>query len=152
MGSQNTPQPSPPPQFHWCSICSLFCGSYWLLRSCLIFAYRVAPGTRNAYAFSLKTNLFKECMKKSVALLTKEKRPRMNGKTTVTLFQLYTLYMKITTILFQYVTHNLFKRRYISFVKVGINLYNSAYNSNWRKYVMNCINVYPLIQLFKMPG
>ena len=31
-------------------------------------------------------------MKKFVALLAKEKRPRMNGKITLTFFQLYILY------------------------------------------------------------
>ena len=33
-------------------------------------------------------------MKKFVALLAKEKRPRMNGKITLTFFQLYILYKK----------------------------------------------------------
>ena len=41
-----------------------------------------------------KTNLFKELMKKFVALLTREKQPRMNGEMTPTFFQLYTLYIK----------------------------------------------------------
>ena len=35
-------------------------------------------------------------------------------------------------------------------LKVGIYLYNSVYNLNCRKYVTNCSNVYPLIQLLKM--
>ena len=38
------------------------------------------------------------------------------------------------------------------FMKVGLHLYNSADNSNCRKYVTNCSNVYPLIQLLKMSG
>ena len=37
-------------------------------------------------------------------------------------------------------------------LKVGIHLYNSAYNSNCRKCVTNCSNVYPLMQLLKMFG
>ena len=38
------------------------------------------------------------------------------------------------------------------FLKVGIHLYNSVYNSYCRKYVTNCSNVYPLVQLHKMSG
>ena len=37
-------------------------------------------------------------------------------------------------------------------IKAGIHLYNLAYNSNFMKYVTNCSNVYPLIQLLKMSG
>ena len=46
--------------------------------------------------FLKKTNLFRELMKKFVVLLTKEIRPRMNGKMTPTFF--------LRTILFQYFT------------------------------------------------
>ena len=43
----------------------------------------------------LKTNLFKEQMKKIVVLLKKEKQPKMNGKMIIqTFFQLYTLHTK----------------------------------------------------------
>ena len=42
-----------------------------------------------------KTNLFKQWMKKFVALLTEEKRIRMNGKMmTLTFFELYTVDIK----------------------------------------------------------
>ena len=42
----------------------------------------------------LKTNLFKEQMKKIAVLLKKEKQPRMNGKMIIpTFFQLYTLHI-----------------------------------------------------------
>ena len=35
------------------------------------------------------------------------------------------------------------------YVKVGIHLYNLAYNLNCRKYLKNFSNVYPLIQFLK---
>ena len=42
-----------------------------------------------------KTNLFKERMKKFVALLMKEKRPGMNGKMmTANFFELYSVHIK----------------------------------------------------------
>ena len=56
-------------------------------------------------------------MKKFVALLTKGKPPRMNGKRTATFFQLYTLYMKNQDDSFYHIILvNLFKQRYISSV------------------------------------
>ena len=38
----------------------------------------------------------------------------------------------------------------VQMVKIGIHLHNSVYNSNCMKYVTNCSNVYPVIQLLKM--
>ena len=38
------------------------------------------------------------------------------------------------------------------FLKVGIHLYSFTYNLNCKKYVTNCSNVYPPIQLLKMSG
>ena len=35
---------------------------------------------------------------------------------------------------------------------VGIHLYNPAYILNCSKYVANCSNVYPVIELLKMSG
>ena len=47
-------------------------------------------------------------MKKLITLLTKEKRLRMNGKmVTLTFFELYRMYIKIRTILSQYLLLNL---------------------------------------------
>ena len=79
------------------------------------------PAARKQHFF--KTNLFKEWLKKFVALVTKEK-----GKMTVNkwenddsdiLWALYSVYKK------RYLLVNLFKQRYISFVKV-INVWKSS--------------------------
>ena len=50
-------------------------------------------------------------MKKFVALLTKEKQPRMNGKMlALAFFELYTVYIKkIRTILFSYFISSSYK-------------------------------------------
>ena len=57
-------------------------------------------------------------MKKFIALLTEERQLRMNGEMmSLTFFKLYTEYIKIRTIFFSYLLLNLFKERYISFVK-----------------------------------
>ena len=91
---------------------------YSRLGSCLIFVYR-APYWRKPVTckhFFKKTNLFKEWMKKFVALPAKEKRPKMNGKMTLTFFQLYTLYKKLGQFFFHTLLSNMFKQRCISFV------------------------------------
>ena len=73
------------------------------------------PATRKGFCF--KINLFKEWMKKLIALLTKEKRLRMNGKMmNLPFFELYTVYIKIMTLVFPYLLVNLFKERHISSV------------------------------------
>ena len=54
-------------------------------------------------------------MKKFVKLLTKEKQPKINEKTTPTFFQLYTIvYKKLGQFSFHTLLTNLFKQRYIS--------------------------------------
>ena len=65
-----------------------------------------------------KTNLFKERIKKFVALPMKKKQLRMIGKImNLTFIKLFTVYIKIRTICFPYLLVNLFKERYISSVK-----------------------------------
>ena len=85
------------PQLCWRLLHSLFFQLYSLLGSCVIVAYR-APDWRKVATdkhFFFKTNLFKEWMKKFVALLMREKWPEMNGKMmTPTFFELYTVYIK----------------------------------------------------------
>ena len=58
-------------------------------------------------------------MKKFVVLLKKEKQQRMNGKMmSLTFFELYAVYIKKNmTILFPYLLVNMFKQRYITYVK-----------------------------------
>ena len=56
---------------------------------------------------------------KFVALLTKEKWPRMNGKMTLTFFQFYTLYIKkLGQFFFHTLLANLFKQKQNSFEQV----------------------------------
>ena len=55
-------------------------------------------------------------MKKFVALLTKEKQPRMNRKMTPTFFQLFIVYTKLGQFFFHALLANLFKQRYLSSV------------------------------------
>ena len=88
------------PQLHWYLLNSLFFWLYSLLGSYVMVAYR-APDWRkpamhkHIYIFFFKTNLFKEWIKKFVALLMKEKRPGMNGKMMTSIFfELYIVYMK----------------------------------------------------------
>ena len=60
-------------------------------------------------------------MMKFNALLMKKKQPRMNGKMmTLTFFKLYTVYIKIRTILLLYLFVKLFKERH-KFINININ-------------------------------
>ena len=62
-------------------------------------------------------------MKEYVALRTEEKQLIMNGKImTLTFSDLYTLYIKIRTILFPHLLVNLFKEGCISSVKTYIKI------------------------------
>ena len=74
------------------------------------------PNWRKPAVF-FKKYLFKEWMKKFVALLVKKKRLRMNGKLMTDFLQvLFSIYKKIR-ICFPYSLINLLKERYISSVK-----------------------------------
>ena len=103
LRSQNIPPSLGPqtPQLGWYSLRSLFHGLYSLLGSYLIVAYRALDSRKPAtqgFFWKKQANLFKEWMKKFVALLTKVKQPKMNRKMTPAFFQLYFFfYIFITT-------------------------------------------------------
>ena len=70
------------PQPRWSSLHPLFYRFYLFLGSCLIVAYRASDWRKPATHkhFFKKTDLFKEWMRKFVALLMKKKRPGINEK------------------------------------------------------------------------
>ena len=75
------------------------------------------------WQYFFKTNLFKESMKKFVALPRKEERSRINGKTmTLTFFELFKVYIqKLGQYFFSYLLINLVKQRYISSILINLN-------------------------------
>ena len=136
-------------RLHWLLPHSLFCGLCSLLASCLMFAYRAPNWRKQATRKHFLKNLFKEWIKKFIALLMKKKEKTIKNEwesdDSNFLVALYSVHKQLGQFFFHTLPANLFKQRYIS----SVTSYKYLKNKNIRlKFFENTMYVLtiPLIK------